>query len=103
MDAITGENLHFTNTSDLQGYPVESFEWDFGDGNKDFDNWDTDHAYSVPGTYTVTLTVTTECGTCTPSTETVNVHDTEPAGGIDPLLILAALALAGAVIMEETQ
>lgn len=90
MDAIVGQNIRFTNTSDLKGKPVTWFEWDFGDGTTDNASWNTSHAYAVVGTYVTTLTVETECGTCIPCAETIYV--TEPVvitcetGGCDLLL-----------------
>jgi len=98
MDTTTGRNLSFVNTSNLQGYPIEWFEWDFGDGNKDSTNWDTVYAYSVPGTYNAKLTVTTECGTCTPFTETINVTGEETVG-VDWTPVIAGLMIAGAALI----
>ncbi|MCP4717076.1 MAG: PKD domain-containing protein, partial [Deltaproteobacteria bacterium] len=43
--------------------PFTSCSWDFGDGETD-DSCSTDHIYSEPGTYSVSLTVTTEDETC---------------------------------------
>ncbi|HRG88119.1 MAG TPA: PKD domain-containing protein [Chitinophagales bacterium] len=43
------------------GVPLQSWVWDFGDGNTDtLPN--TTHVYAGPGTYTVVLTVTTDSG-----------------------------------------
>lgn len=50
----------FTNTTGAQG--TATYAWDFGDGNTSTTENPT-HVYSAAGTYTVTLTVTNECGT----------------------------------------
>lgn len=39
------------------GYPPYSWEWDFGDSHTS-DEQDPSHVYTIPGNYTVTLTVT---------------------------------------------
>ncbi len=52
-------NVCFTNCSNYSGN-VE-FEWDFGDGFISYDS-DPCHDYLAEGTYSVTLTVTNECG-----------------------------------------
>ena len=102
MDAIVNKNINFTNTSNLYGESLDRFEWDFGDGTTDTSNWDTTHSYSNPGTYTVKLTVYT-CGQCTPQTEEINIYEEgdDIVGGIDPLMILAACAIVGAVVMTQ--
>jgi len=53
-DVLVNEPLTFTNTS-VDG---DDFAWDFGDGDTSTDS-DPEHAWSTPGTYTVSLTVTT--------------------------------------------
>ena len=49
----------FTDTS--TGNPMTSWAWDFGDGETSTLQNPT-HAYVDPGTYTVTLAATNECG-----------------------------------------
>ncbi|HYX07286.1 MAG TPA: PKD domain-containing protein [Bacteroidales bacterium] len=46
-----GEPVHFTNTS----INAVDFEWDFGDGTFST-NRDVSHAFTEPGSYTITLT-----------------------------------------------
>ncbi len=43
--------------NDMSGGYVQGWQWDFGDGGLDFTQHPTHH-YTMPGTYTVTLTVT---------------------------------------------
>ena len=100
MDVIISQQLRFTNTSDLNEGVLQWFEWDFGDGDTDNTSWDTIHSYETAGTYIAKLTVQTSRGQCVPYTETINVYSDEE-GGIDPLLILVALALAGAIVVTE--
>ncbi|GAB3903446.1 PKD domain-containing protein [Mucilaginibacter boryungensis] len=59
---------------------IATWAWDFGDANADPDNPNTtsaqnpQHYYKVPGTYTVTLTVTSNTGCSNMATQTVVVH-----------------------------
>ena len=59
---------------------ITTWAWDFGDPNADPDNPNTtgtqnpQHYYKVPGTYTVTLTVTSNTGCSNTATSTVIVH-----------------------------
>lgn len=63
--------------------PIVAWKWDFGDGS--FSNQKgslsapISHKYDVPGTYTVSLTVTNDCGCST--TDTMVIH-VDPAAGI---------------------
>jgi gliding motility-associated-like protein len=53
-----GENVNFTNTSSPNGGPaLSSYQWDFGDGNASTTT-NTTHAFSTPGTFTITLVAT---------------------------------------------
>jgi len=100
MNKRIGETVYFTNASELYGYPATSFVWDFGDGQTDTTNWNASHIYDVPGTYVATLTVTTAHGTCVPCTETIVVTDDEiPTGNLDPIIILAAAGVLGAMLL----
>lgn len=51
-------NVGFSDTSSDE---VSQWSWDFGDGNSSGQQNPT-HAYAVPGTYEVCLTVTSDCG-----------------------------------------
>lgn len=51
--------VDFTDASTTTG--VVTWSWDFGDGNTSIQQ-NPSHTYALPGTYTVCLTVTDECG-----------------------------------------
>ncbi len=53
--------VEFEDTSDQGTSRITSREWDFGDGVTSR-YWHPDHTYEEPGTYTVSLTVTTAHG-----------------------------------------
>jgi hypothetical protein len=59
ITSISGLTATFSNNNT----DVDSFTWDFGDGNTDTINNPAMHTYSTFGTYTVTLTQTNPCGT----------------------------------------
>ena len=61
------ETYTFTNTSTLGN----SYSWDFGDGNNSVDE-NPVHTYTGTGNYTITLSVTNDCGTTT-FTEEVSI------------------------------
>jgi PKD repeat protein len=72
------------NSSD-QDDPITSYVWDFGDGSQK-QGKAVSHVYALPGTYTVTLTVTDASGTRTASQSdtmkvTVNHLPIADAGG----------------------
>jgi PKD repeat protein len=48
--------------SDLSSGSPTSWSWDFGDDSTDSTDQNPVHAYSAAGTYTVTLTVSNDCG-----------------------------------------
>ena len=52
---------------------VVRYFWDFGDGNQDDGHPDTQHAFALPGTYTVTHVVTDSHGAQSPCTVDVSI------------------------------
>ncbi|MDO8366277.1 MAG: PKD domain-containing protein [Saprospiraceae bacterium] len=74
---IGGLTAVFTNTSSNG----DSYLWDFGDGSDTSTDVNPNHTYTQPDSYTVTLSVTNECGTVT-ITQTVVVEGTPPVPAI---------------------
>lgn len=72
-------SFDFTDGSTTTG--IVTYSWDFGDGNTSTQQNPT-HTYIDNGTYTVTLTITDDCGTSTvTSTVTVNNGCVDPVAG----------------------
>jgi PKD repeat protein/flagellar hook assembly protein FlgD len=55
--ATVNSTVHFDGSGSRPGIGIESYHWSFGDGGS-ADGAVVDHAYTTPGTYTATLTVT---------------------------------------------
>ncbi|MDQ1255823.1 MAG: hypothetical protein QG656_417, partial [Candidatus Hydrogenedentes bacterium] len=66
---LVGANVTFTDRSIAGSEPIASWLWDFGDGAQSTGQ-NPKHAYAVSGTYTVSLTVTSELGEDTETKET---------------------------------
>ena len=62
------------------GGNLAGYAWDFGDGNT-ADGPQVTHAYSEPGAYTVTLTVTDACGALDSDSLTVQITAPDPCEG----------------------
>jgi hypothetical protein len=69
-----------------------SWRWDFGDGTTSSDRNPT-HAYTSPGTYTVTLTVRDERGAERSVSKTIQVKAMQAASTSAYVLVLAAAVL----------
>ncbi|MCB0754809.1 MAG: PKD domain-containing protein, partial [Flavobacteriales bacterium] len=72
-----GQPTSFTNTSSI-GAGTLTYAWDFGDSNTSTDQ-DPSHTYALDGTYTVTLTVTSDNGCEDTFTGSVEVYDSPTA------------------------
>jgi gliding motility-associated-like protein len=60
--ACLNSPVQFTNTSTISGGTITGYSWDFGDGSGISGLQNPQYAYSQPGTYTVTLIVTSGDG-----------------------------------------
>ncbi len=86
--------IQFTDKS--TGNPI-SWAWDFGDGNSSSEQ-NPDHTYNAPGNYTVTLTVTTDCGQAAKILDTaINVIE---CGPLPPVSNFTADPQAGRAPLE---
>lgn len=72
-----GNPINFTNTSSIEVGTL-TYAWDFGDGNTSTDQ-SPSHAYAVDGTYTATLTVTSDNGCEDVTTASVQVNESPTA------------------------
>lgn len=76
--ALTIDAVQFKDTSEPGTSPITSWQWDFGDDSGSSEAHPT-HRYSEPGTYTVTLTVTTGIGSdAETKTDYVGVFEPTP-------------------------
>ena len=88
------------STSSVTFGAVTAFEWDFGDGSPTVGPLSSplaDHVYAVPGTYTVTLTLTTSAGSTTTSTRRHTGHGLLRAGGAPTSATTHALIIHSAL------
>ena len=67
--------IHFDGSNATDDYAIDSYEWDFGDGNTATEINPT-HRYANPGDYTISLTVTDEEGLSHTTSMVLNVVDT---------------------------
>jgi len=72
MTACPGEKISF---QDFGTNDVDSWSWDFGDGNTAA-SANATHAYGAPGLYTIKLTIVNSCATHIDSMWTVNISNT---------------------------
>lgn len=93
--ALTGHSVVFTDSSTGN---ITNWVWNFGDGQSvtNSSNANISHAYSTPGTYTVSLTVTGQSGANT-STRTGYITVTQAPTPIfgGPVLSNGSLILSG--------
>lgn len=67
--AVTFNDMSVVSTGNITGWA-----WDFGDGSPVDNNASPTHNYTSPGTYNVTLTVTSDSGCVDDITKTVEVY-----------------------------
>jgi large repetitive protein len=73
---LSGETISFTSTSSDDGTIIAE-EWDFDDGSAG-SGQQVDHAFAVPGVYTVSLTVTDDETLSAVETHTVTIQNRNP-------------------------
>lgn len=83
-DPLSGRfplNVKFTDLSTSNYGSIALYLWDFGDGTTSADRSPT-HAYTMPGTYTVSLTITDEMGYSAKITKEdyIRVYDFDVSG-----------------------
>ena len=94
--SCTGQSVCFNNTTTAGSYgpscsTLATYVWDFGDGTAVSTIQSPCHAYTTPGTYTVTLSSTNPCGTTTVAKQVCITSPPSPAftlsspGGCIPL------------------
>ncbi|WP_343802515.1 Ig-like domain-containing protein [Marinobacterium maritimum] len=81
---VTDLTVSFTDTSSDSDGTVASWVWDFGDDMNSTEQ-NVQHTYDIPGTYTVTLTVTDDEGASDTTSQNLTVGDT--TGGISLTLV----------------
>ncbi len=73
----TQDSITFTDESTDPDGSIDSWEWDFDDGNESTAQ-NPSHTYADDGTYDVELTVTDDDGTASTMSKTVTVSNTPP-------------------------
>lgn len=73
VEACQGDSTMFTNASTIDAGNL-NYSWNFGDGSTPSTDTNPSHVYALNGTYTVTLTTTSDDGCEDVSTQSVNVH-----------------------------
>ena len=73
----SGEITAFKSTGSIDDGSMAEYKWEFGDG-KSLNGSTVSYAYSIPGTYTIKLTVTDNLGEKTTVQKNITVLDTRP-------------------------
>jgi PKD repeat protein len=74
--SIAGESVSFDGSNSGDNNYVETYHWDFGDGET-ASSASVSHTYVAKGTYTATLTVTDSSGNTASDAVSVTVHGSE--------------------------
>ncbi len=79
--AVLGDAILFNgNTSSDSDGQIDKFAWDFGDGSTAVGSF-AGHNFLQPGTFTVTLTVTDDCGATDTDVMVVTITEPDPCAG----------------------
>ena len=107
-DPLTGRaplEVQFTDLSTSGLYTIDSWSWEFGDASPVSSEQNPKHTYDSPGTYNVTLTVSTTGGLVLKIRNSyISVVEGVPAtshGGL--LLLAAALAMLGGAFQARAR
>lgn len=86
----------------LENASIQTYKWDFGDGDTG-EGPLVNHTFTDPGTYDVTLSLTTDDGETRNRTETVEVTADRPEQGAVPWggLALGTAALIGSLVLAR--
>ena len=81
--------MNSTGTVDPEGHTIKGYSWNWGDGTALSTGASPSHTYAMPGTYTITMTVTDSWNRAgAPVTRDVTM--TEPAGNQGPTAVIPA-------------
>ena len=70
-----GQEMDFTNTSTVLGGTISTSDWDYGDGNVDFNQVNGSNTFVLASTYNVTLTVESNLGCTATISNSVSVFN----------------------------
>jgi hypothetical protein len=95
-------NAQFTDTSASWGMPIQSWAWDFGDGNTS-DQQSPAHTYWDTGIYTVSLTVSNGAGSDTKTKrDLITVAEKVPClGNIGIIFVALCLTALGSLALRN--
>jgi PKD repeat protein len=74
-----GQALSFDGQSSTSAAPLNSIQWDFGDGTTDSGKLTVSHTYQNPGNYTVLLTLANDVGQNNTTSQQVTIQDVPAA------------------------
>ena len=97
VDATTGVAVTLDGSGSTPAGGISAYHWDFGDGSS-ADGPIVNHAYTAPGTYTATLTVTGASGQSS-ATTTVVVSSPQPQAPSVTVVDANGQPIAGADVM----
>jgi hypothetical protein len=93
-NAVVGNAVSFGGTNSCSpdaNSPIVSYAWSFDDGGS-ASGATVRHAFSIPGTHTVTLKITTMAGATASKTAAVHVSPASSGGGKPPTILSLAIS-----------
>ena len=82
LEPTTQDEINFTDQSSDPDGEVVAWSWDFGDGSTS-DIQSPSHRYAKSGHYTVTLTVTDDCGKTDEASQKISVKNVAPTANFN--------------------